>query len=129
MVSSEVNDIQSTQTPDNKKKGKGKNKRPGNQQENPKARAIENDNKGKRKDKYPCFLCGVNHFTKECPHREEISKFLKSNPTRAMLTDPFPSQKQLIDHMSNQGNSSSTEEIRMMSSDTVTFPNFNNILF
>ena len=34
--------------------------------------------------------------------------------------DPFSSQQQLIDHMSNQGNSSSSEEIRMMSSDTIS---------
>ena len=33
--------------------------------------------------------------------------------------DPFPSQQQLINHMSNQGNSSSSEEIRMMSLDTI----------
>ena len=33
--------------------------------------------------------------------------------------DPFPSQQQLVDHMSNQGNSSSSEEIRMMSSNTI----------
>ena len=56
---------------------------------------------------------------RECPRREEINKFLKTNPTPAVLTDPFPSQQQLIDHMSNQGNSSSTEEICMMSSETV----------
>ena len=37
----------------------------------------------------------------------------------AVLTDPFPSQQQLIDHMSSQGTSSSTEEIRMMSSETI----------
>ena len=36
-----------------------------------------------------------------------------------MLTDPFPSQQKLVDHMSNQGNSSSPEEIHMMSSDTI----------
>ena len=36
-----------------------------------------------------------------------------------VLTEPFPSQQQLVDHMSNQGNSSSTEEIRMMSSKTI----------
>ena len=56
---------------------------------------------------------------KECLHHEEINHFLKTNPTPAVLTDPFPSQQQLIDHMSNQGNSSSLEEIRMMSSDTI----------
>ena len=33
--------------------------------------------------------------------------------------DPFPSQQQLVDHMSNQGNSSSSKEIHMMSLDTI----------
>ena len=51
---------------------------------------------------------------KEFPRREDISKFLKSNPTPAVLTDPFPSQQQLIDHMSNKGPSNSIEDIRMM---------------
>ena len=56
---------------------------------------------------------------KECPRHEEITQFLKTNPTPAVLTDPFPSQQQLIDHMSNQGTSNSMEEIRMMSSETI----------
>ena len=56
---------------------------------------------------------------KECPRRDKISKFLKINPTLVVLIDPFPSQQQLIDHMSNQGTSNSTEEIRMMSSKTI----------
>ena len=92
----------------NKNKGKAKNKKPGNPQENPKPTINEND-KGKRKAKYPCLLCGGDHFTKECPRRDEINKFLKSNPAPAVLTDPFPSQQQLIDHMSNQGTSNSME--------------------
>ena len=37
----------------------------------------------------------------------------------AVLTDPFRSQQQLVDHMSNQGNSSSSKKIHMMSSDTI----------
>ena len=56
------------------------------------------------------MLCGGDHFTKECPLCDEINKFLKSNPVPVVLTDPFPSQQQLIDHMSNQGNSSPSEE-------------------
>ena len=48
-----------------------------------------------------------------------MSQFLKSNLALAVLINPFPSQQQLIDHMSNQGNSSSSEEIHMMSSDTI----------
>ena len=80
---------------------------------------MENDNKGKKKAKYPCLLCGGYHFTKEFPLHEEISKFIKSNPTPAVLNNPFPSQQQLIDHMSNQGTSSSIEEIIIMSSNTI----------
>ena len=110
MVSSQVNAIQSTQTPDNKKKGNGKNKKLGNQQENPKATNMKNDNKRKRKAKYSFLLCGGDHFMKECPRHEEISKFLKSNPIAAVLTNPFPSQQQLIDHMSNQAIASSSME-------------------
>ena len=105
-VSTEVNSIQSIQTSgNNKKKGKNRNKKPGNQQETPRPTNSDND-KGKRKEKYPCLLCGGDHFSKECPHRDEISHFLKSSPTPTVLTDPFPSQQKLIDHVSNQGNSS-----------------------
>ena len=102
-----------------KNKGKNKNKKPGNQQENPKPTTNDND-KGKRKEKYPCLLCRGDYFTKESPHQDEITQFLKTNPAPTVLTDPFPSQQQLIDHMSNQGNSSSSEEIRMMSLDTIS---------
>ena len=119
MVFSKVT-IQSIQTPGNNKNGKGKNKKLGNQQNIPKAMTPENDNKGKRKAKYPYLLCGGDQFTKKFPHCEEISKFLKSNPTPVVLTDPFPSQQQLIDHMSNQGTSNSIEEIKMMSSETIS---------
>ena len=119
-VSTEVNSIQSIQTPhNNKKKGKSKNKKPGNQQENPKPTNNDN-NKGKRKAKYPCLLCRGDHFTKECQRQDEITQLLKMNPAPTVLTDPFPSQQQLIDHISNQGNSSSSEEIHMMSSETIS---------
>ena len=67
------------------------------------------------------MLCCGDHFSKECPCRDEISQFLKSNPAPAVLMDPFPYQQQLIDHMSNKENSSSSNEIRMMSSDTISF--------
>ena len=51
---------------------------------------------------------------------KRLVNFLKSNPTLAMLTNPFPSQQQLIDHISSQGTSNYTEEIRMMSSETIS---------
>ena len=49
-----------------------------------------------------------------------MNKFLKTNPMPTILTDPFPSQQQLIDHMSNQGTSNSMKEIRMMSFETIS---------
>ena len=55
----------------------------------------------------------------EAPH-DEINMFLKSNPVPVVLIDPFPSQQQLIDHMSNQGNSGPSKEVQMMSSETVS---------
>ena len=57
---------------------------------------------------------------KECTRCDEITQFLKTNPVPTVLTDPFPSEQQLIDHMSNQGNSSYSEEIHMMSLDTIS---------
>ena len=79
----------------------------------------ENDSKPKRKAKYPCFLCGDDHFTKEFPCHEQINKFLKINPTPAVLIDLFLSQQQLIDHTSLHGPSSYTEDIHMMSAKTI----------
>ena len=76
--------------------------------------------KGKEKKNIPVCYAELIISLKECPRWDEITQFLKTNPAPAILTDPFPSQQQLIDHMSNKGNSSSSEEIRMMSSDTIS---------
>ena len=90
-------------------------KQEGNKPPNPNA-----DSKGKRKVKYPYLICGGEHLTKEYPHKEEFNKFLKISPTPTVLKDPFPSQKQLIDHKSLNETSSSTNEVRMMSSEMLT---------
>ena len=50
---------------------------------------------------------------------EEINKFLKNNFTPTILTDPFLSQQQLIDHTYLHGSSCSIEEIRMIFVETV----------
>ena len=47
IVSAEVNATKYSQTPSNKKKGKGKNKKYGNQQENPKTVTPKNESKPK----------------------------------------------------------------------------------
>jgi DNA mismatch repair ATPase MutL len=77
---SEVNSVQSTPTGknQNKKKGKGKNKEDKNnnpQSDKPKTQPV--DDKDKRKPRYPCLICGDDHYTKDCPRRAEVTKFLQ----------------------------------------------------
>ena len=93
VASAKVNTIQSNESSSRKKKGKNKPKKPDNQQEGNKRQNSDVDSKGKRKVKYPCLICGGDHFTNECPRCEEVSKFLKTSPTPTMLKDPFPSQE------------------------------------
>jgi hypothetical protein len=94
---SEVNVVQSTPTGKNKsKKGRGKNKegKNNNQTEQPKNTHVEDWDK--RKPRYPCLICGDDHYTKDCPRRAEVTKFLQGTPkpsTPAVLFQPFPSQQ------------------------------------
>jgi hypothetical protein len=92
---SEVNVIQSTssQQPGGKKKNKGKSKKYSNQQESTKPQTTV-ETKPKRKVKFPCLICGDDHYTKYCPHHEEVTKFLKGTSQPTVLTDPFPPQQQ-----------------------------------
>ena len=70
-----------------KKKGKGKAKSNTLKYDPPKPSA---DDASKRKPKYPCLICEEDHYTKDCPHRAEVSRLLKGTPT--VLKEPFPSQ-------------------------------------
>ena len=93
VASAKVNVIQSNESSSGKLKGKNKSKKPDNQQEGNKTQNSDSDSKGKQKVKYPFLIYGIDHFTKECPRHEEVSKFLKTSPTPAILKDPFPSQR------------------------------------
>lgn len=45
------------------------------------------------KPKYPCLICGKDHFTKDCPHRDDVNCFVKGNaPPPVVLTNHFPNQ-------------------------------------
>jgi hypothetical protein len=85
---SEVNVVHSTssQQPGGKKKNKGKSKNSSNQQESTKTV----DTQLKRKAKLPCMICMEDHYMKDFPHREEVTKFLKGTSQPAVLTNPFP---------------------------------------
>jgi hypothetical protein len=97
---SEVNSVQSTSTRKNKNKnkGKGKNKEDkNNNQWSDKAKTQPTDEKGKCKPRYPCLICGDDHYTKYCPQHTEATKFFQGTrkpPTPVVLSQPFPSQQQ-----------------------------------
>ena len=92
----------------NKKKGKNKIKHTSSPKEKTdKTESIDD----KRKPRYPCIICDEDHFTKECSHRDEVSKFVKGSPTPTVLKDPFPVQdRKMIGSSSN-----TSEDILMMS--------------
>jgi hypothetical protein len=94
---SEVNSVQSTPAGKNKsKKGKGKNKEDKNNLQSEKSKTQPVDDKDKCKPRYPCLICGDDHYTKDCPRRVEVTKFLQGTvkpPTPVILSQPFPSQQ------------------------------------
>ena len=76
---SEVNTVQSTTTgkSQNKKKGKGKNKEDKtNNQKLDKPITQTVDDRKKRKPRYPCLICGEDHYMKYCLRRTKVTKFL-----------------------------------------------------
>jgi hypothetical protein len=65
---SDVNSVQSTPVRKNKsKKGKGKEKEDKNNPQSEKTKIKPFDDKDKRKPRYPCLICGDDHYTKDCP--------------------------------------------------------------
>jgi hypothetical protein len=40
------------------------------------------------------MICAEDHYTKDCPHREEVTKFMKGTSQPAILTNPFLTQQQ-----------------------------------
>ena len=90
---SEVNAVQSasSQQSEGKKKEKNKSKNTTNN-EQPKNRAQTPATKKKpqRKLKFPCIICGDDHYTQDCPHRNEVAKIFHGNSQPIVLTHPFP---------------------------------------
>jgi hypothetical protein len=89
---SEVNSVQSTPTGKNKsKKGKGKNKEDKNNLQSEKTKTQPVDDKDKHKPRYPCLICGDDHYTKDFPRWAEVTKFLQGTlklPTPLCCRNP-----------------------------------------
>jgi hypothetical protein len=65
---SEVNTVQSTPTGKNKsKKGRGKNKKGKNNNQTEQTKTPPIEDRDKHKPRYPFFICGDDHYTKDCP--------------------------------------------------------------
>jgi hypothetical protein len=80
-----------------KNKTKNKPKKINNQNENPKTQTQPhaNENQRQHKAKFPCLICAEYHYTRVCPHREEVAKLFNRNSQSAALTHPFPHQQSL----------------------------------
>jgi hypothetical protein len=69
----------------NKSKDTNNNEQPKNQAQTP---AIEKKPQGKLK--FPCIICGDDHYTRDCLHCNEVAKRFLVNSQPAVLTQPFP---------------------------------------
>jgi hypothetical protein len=86
---SKVNAIQSTpsQQSGGKKKTKNKSK---NNNEQPKNQTPTTEKKPQRKLKFPCIISGDDHYTRDYPLHNEVSKIFQGKSQPVVLTQPFP---------------------------------------
>jgi hypothetical protein len=69
----------------NKSKNTNNNEQPKNQAQTP-----TTEKKPQWKLKFPCIICGENHYTRYCPHHNEVAKIFQGNSQPVVLTQPFP---------------------------------------
>jgi hypothetical protein len=86
---SEVNAVQSSpsQQSGGKKKTKNKSK---NSNEQPKIQTPPTKNQPQQKLKFPCIICGDDHYTQDCPLHNEVAKIFQGKSQPVVLTQPFP---------------------------------------
>jgi hypothetical protein len=88
----------SSQQSRGKKKTKNKAKKNNNNNEQPKTQTPPpaTEKKPQRKPKFPCLICGDDHFTRDYPHHDEVEKIFKGNSQPVMLTHTFPQQQSMV---------------------------------
>jgi hypothetical protein len=86
----------------NKPKNSNTNEQPKAQNQSPYKKK-----KPQRKPKFPCLICGDDHYTRECPHHDEVTQLFKGNSQPAVLTHPFPQQQSMVSQTPSPGGSSS----------------------
>jgi hypothetical protein len=85
-----------------KNKSKNNNEQPKNQVQTPATKK-----KTQRKLKFPCIICGENHYIRDCPLRNEVAKIFQEKSQPAVLTQPFPQQQSMVAQTPSPGGSSS----------------------
>jgi hypothetical protein len=119
---SEVNLVQSIPIGKNKsKKWSGKNKEGKNNSQAEQTKTAPVDDRDKHKPQYPCLICGDDHYTKDCPRRGKVTKFLQGaskSPAPAILSQPFLSQQQAQLVIHEKPSSSTTSYVLMCTSDS-----------
>lgn len=87
-----VNTIQfnSSQQLEGKNTKKGKSNYSSTPQEIAKTQQTIVETSLKQKAKFPFFICGQEHHTKEFPCDAEVTKLLKGTNQSTVLTNPFP---------------------------------------
>jgi hypothetical protein len=119
---SEVNAVQSTPAGKNKsKKGRGKNKEEKNTSQAERTKTTPVDDRDKCKPRYPCLICGDDHYMKDCPRHAEVTKFLQGapkSPAPVIFSQTFPSQQQAQLVIHDQPSSSTTSYVLMCTGDS-----------
>jgi hypothetical protein len=126
---SKVNAVQSapSQQSGGKKKTKNKSKNTNNN-EQPKnqVQTPTTEKQPQRKLKFPCIICGDDHYTRESPHRNEVEKLFQGNSQPVVLTHPFPQQQSMVAQTpSPGGNSIHPHDEASMSAHIYMFNGFN----
>jgi hypothetical protein len=120
---SEVNAVQSTPAGKTKsRKGRGKNKEGKNNNPNEQTKSPPVNDQDKCKPRYPCLICGDDHYTKDCPRHVEVNKFLQGTPKPSMpvvLSQPFPSQQQASLVIHDQPSTSTQSYVLMCTGDSM----------
>jgi hypothetical protein len=86
---SKVNVVHSAPSQQFRGKKKTKNKpKKNNNNEQPKTQTPTpaTKNQPQQKPKFPCLICGDDHYTRDCPHRDEVEKLFKGNSQLVVLT-------------------------------------------
>jgi hypothetical protein len=114
---SEVNVVQSTPAGKTKsRKGRGKNKEGKNNNPNEQTKSPPVDDRDKRKPRYPCLICGDDHYTKDCPRRAEVNKFLQGTPKPSTPAVLSQQQASLVIH--DQPSTSTQSYVLMCTGDS-----------